>query len=58
MGSQARSGPTLEPLPFVYPPKGPVSEDPPVREVLPILRSALAASAERFTRAAGWHSQQ
>jgi hypothetical protein len=28
-----------------------------VREVLPILRSALAAEqqTERFTRAAGWH---
>jgi uncharacterized protein YbjT (DUF2867 family) len=27
---------------FVYPPHGPVSEDTPVREVAPILRSALA----------------
>jgi hypothetical protein len=37
-----------------------VSEDTPVREVLPILRSALAAEqqTERFTRAAGWHPQQ
>jgi nucleoside-diphosphate-sugar epimerase len=40
---------------FVYPSKGPVSEDTPVREVLPILRSALAAEqqAERFARAGG-----
>ena len=40
---------------FVYPPKGNVSEDTPVREVLPILRSALAAEqqAERFARAGG-----
>jgi nucleoside-diphosphate-sugar epimerase len=40
---------------FVYPPKGPVSEDTPVREVLPILRSALAAEqqTERFARAGG-----
>jgi nucleoside-diphosphate-sugar epimerase len=40
---------------FVYPPDGPVSEDTPVREVLPILRSALAAEqqAERFARAGG-----
>jgi hypothetical protein len=40
---------------FVYPPDGPVSEDPPVREVLPILRSALAAEqqTERFARAGG-----
>ena len=40
---------------FVYPPDGPVSEDTPVREVLPILRSALAAEqqAERFDRAGG-----
>jgi len=39
---------------FVYP-TGPVSEDTPVREVLPILRSALAAEqqAERFARAGG-----
>jgi nucleoside-diphosphate-sugar epimerase len=38
---------------FVYPPDGPASEDTPVREVLPILRSALAAEeqAERFARA-------
>jgi len=40
---------------FVYPPNGPVSEDTPVREVLPILRSALVAEqqTERFARAGG-----
>src|SRR5437764_2946749 len=40
---------------FVYPPDGAVSEDTPVGEVLPILRSALAAEqqAERFARAGG-----
>jgi nucleoside-diphosphate-sugar epimerase len=40
---------------FVYPPDGPVSEDTPVGEVLPLLRSALAAEqqAERFARAGG-----
>ena len=40
---------------FVYPPNGPVSEDTPVGEVPPILRSALAAEqqAERFARAGG-----
>jgi nucleoside-diphosphate-sugar epimerase len=40
---------------FVYPPDGPVSEDTPVGEVLPILRSALVAEqqAERFARAGG-----
>jgi nucleoside-diphosphate-sugar epimerase len=40
---------------FVYPPDGPVSENTPVREVLPILRSALAAEqhTERFARAGG-----
>ena len=40
---------------FVYPSNGPVSEDTPVGEVLPILRSALAAEqqAERFARAGG-----
>jgi nucleoside-diphosphate-sugar epimerase len=40
---------------FVYPSNGPVSEDTPVREVLPILRSALAAEqqTERFARAGG-----
>lgn len=40
---------------FVYPQDGPVSEDTPVREVIPILRSALAAEqqAERFARAGG-----
>jgi hypothetical protein len=34
---------------FVYPPDGPVSEDTPVGEVPPILRSALASD---------WHPQQ
>jgi nucleoside-diphosphate-sugar epimerase len=40
---------------FVYPPDGPVSEDTPVGDVLPILRSALAAEqqAERFAQAGG-----
>jgi nucleoside-diphosphate-sugar epimerase len=40
---------------FVYPSTGPVSEDTPIGEVLPILRSALAAEqeAERFARAGG-----
>ena len=40
---------------FVYPRDGPVSEDTPVGEVLPILRSALAAEqeTERFARAGG-----
>jgi nucleoside-diphosphate-sugar epimerase len=40
---------------FVYPPDGPVSEDTPVGEVLPLLRSSLAAEqqAERFARAGG-----
>jgi nucleoside-diphosphate-sugar epimerase len=40
---------------FVYPPDGPVSEDTPVREVPPVLRSALAAEqqTERFARAGG-----
>jgi nucleoside-diphosphate-sugar epimerase len=40
---------------FVYPPDGPVSEDTPVREVVPLLRSALAAErqAERFAGAGG-----
>jgi nucleoside-diphosphate-sugar epimerase len=40
---------------FVYPTNGPVSEDTPVGEVLPILRSALVAEqeAERFARAGG-----
>jgi nucleoside-diphosphate-sugar epimerase len=40
---------------FVYPPDGPVSEGTPVREVLPLLRSALAAEqqTERFARAGG-----
>jgi nucleoside-diphosphate-sugar epimerase len=40
---------------FVYPPNGPVSEDTPVGEVPPLLRSALAAEqqAERFARAGG-----
>jgi nucleoside-diphosphate-sugar epimerase len=40
---------------FVYPPDCEASEDTPVGEVLPILRSALAAEqqAERFARAGG-----
>jgi nucleoside-diphosphate-sugar epimerase len=40
---------------FVYPSHGPVSEDTPIGEVLPILRSALAAEreTERFARAGG-----
>jgi nucleoside-diphosphate-sugar epimerase len=40
---------------FVYPGNGPASEDTPVREVLPILRSALVAEqeTERFARAGG-----
>jgi nucleoside-diphosphate-sugar epimerase len=40
---------------FVYPTDGQVSEDTPVGEVLPILRSALTAEheAERFARAGG-----
>jgi nucleoside-diphosphate-sugar epimerase len=40
---------------FVYPAEGPVSEDTPIREVLPILRSALVAEqqTERFARAGG-----
>jgi nucleoside-diphosphate-sugar epimerase len=40
---------------FVYPSDRPVSEQTPVREVLPILRSALTAEeqAERFARAGG-----
>jgi nucleoside-diphosphate-sugar epimerase len=40
---------------FVYPSHGPVSEDTPVRGVLPILRSALVAEreTERFARAGG-----
>jgi 2-methylisocitrate lyase-like PEP mutase family enzyme len=40
---------------FVYPPRGPASEDTPVADVLPILDSALAAEheTERFARAGG-----
>jgi nucleoside-diphosphate-sugar epimerase len=40
---------------FVYPPGAPASEDTPVREVLPILRSALVAEqeTERFGHAGG-----
>jgi nucleoside-diphosphate-sugar epimerase len=40
---------------FVYPPDGPVSEDTPVDEVPPLLRSAVAAEqqTERFARAGG-----
>jgi nucleoside-diphosphate-sugar epimerase len=40
---------------FVYPPDGPVSEETPIGEVPPLLRSALVAEqqAERFARAGG-----
>jgi nucleoside-diphosphate-sugar epimerase len=40
---------------FVYPQDGPATEDTPVGEVLPILRSALVAEqeTERFARAGG-----
>ena len=40
---------------FIYPQDGPVSEETPVGEVLPILRSALAAEQEtaRFARSGG-----
>jgi nucleoside-diphosphate-sugar epimerase len=40
---------------FVYAPDGPASEDTPIGEVLPILRSALAAEeqTERFARGGG-----
>jgi 2-methylisocitrate lyase-like PEP mutase family enzyme len=40
---------------FVYPPRGSVSEDTPVADVLPILRSALEAEhhTERFARSGG-----
>ena len=40
---------------FVYPADGPVSEDTPIGDVSPILRSALAAEqeTERFARAGG-----
>jgi nucleoside-diphosphate-sugar epimerase len=40
---------------FVYPATGPVSEETPVREIPPLLRSALFAEeqAERFARAGG-----
>lgn len=40
---------------FVYPTDGPVSEDTPIGDVLPILRSALVAEqqADRFARAGG-----
>ena len=40
---------------FVYPADGPASEETPVGEVLPILRSALAAELQtaRFTRTGG-----
>ena len=39
----------------MYPPDGAVSEDTPVSEVLPLLRSALTAErqTERFARAGG-----
>jgi nucleoside-diphosphate-sugar epimerase len=40
---------------FVYPSEGPVSEDTPVGEVRPLLRSAIVAEqqADRFARAGG-----
>jgi nucleoside-diphosphate-sugar epimerase len=40
---------------FVYPPDGPVSEETPVADVSPLLRSALVAEqeADRFARAGG-----
>lgn len=40
---------------FVYPLNGPVSEETPLEDVSPLLRSALAAEqqADRFTRAGG-----
>jgi nucleoside-diphosphate-sugar epimerase len=51
-GAEAYVQPTVT---FVYPADGPVSEDTPVGEVLPILRSALAAEeqTERFARSGG-----
>jgi nucleoside-diphosphate-sugar epimerase len=51
-GAQVYVQPTVT---FVYPSEGSVSEDTPVREVLPILRSALAAEQEtgRFARVGG-----
>jgi nucleoside-diphosphate-sugar epimerase len=51
-GAEAYVQPTVT---FVYPPDGPATEDTPVGEVLPILRSALAAEqqAERFADAGG-----
>ena len=51
-GVEAYVQPTVT---FVYPPGEPASEDTPVGEVLPILRSALVAEqeAERFGRAGG-----
>jgi nucleoside-diphosphate-sugar epimerase len=51
-GAAAYVQPTVT---FVYPPDDPASEDTPVGDVLPILRSALAAEqqAERFARGGG-----
>jgi nucleoside-diphosphate-sugar epimerase len=51
-GAQVYVQPTVT---FVYPPDAPASEDTPVGDVLPILRSALVAEqqAERFARAGG-----
>ena len=51
-GAAAYVQPTVT---FVYPPDGPASEDTPVGEVLPILRSALVAEqqTERFAAAGG-----
>ena len=52
----AEAGVYVQPtVTFVYPPDSPVSEETPVGEILPILRSALAAEqeTERFARAGG-----
>ena len=51
-GAAAYIQPTVT---FVYPPDSPASEDTPVGEVLPILRSALSAEreTERFASAGG-----
>jgi 2-methylisocitrate lyase-like PEP mutase family enzyme len=51
-GASAYIQPTVT---FVYPPRGPVAEDTPIADVLPLLDSALAAEreTERFARAGG-----
>jgi nucleoside-diphosphate-sugar epimerase len=51
-GSEVYVQPTVT---FVYAPDGPTSEDTPVGDVLPILRSALVAEqqTDRFARAGG-----